>query len=146
LSGFVNCLVLIFSFGNLKISHDSTLPQIFPRITCGKDRIRVNKSSRPFSQATCHTNLALISPDFSKFSYFRSFVLYELSCGIGEEKPERTRKVLPNMRSAYPHSQSGTGVAFLLGENGEDNAGRTFLFVHCFVHRSLANSARYRVD
>jgi hypothetical protein len=50
------------------------------------------------------------------------------------------------MRSSYPHSQSGTGVAFLLGENGEDNAGRNFLSVHCFVHQSLANPARYRVD
>jgi hypothetical protein len=49
------------------------------------------------------------------------------------------------MRSSYPHSQSGTGVAFLLGENGEDNAGRSFPSVHCFVHQSLANPARYRI-
>ena len=50
------------------------------------------------------------------------------------------------MRTSYPHSKTGTGVAFLLGETDEDNAGRSFLSVHCFVHRSLANPARYRVD
>jgi hypothetical protein len=33
-----------------------------------------------------------------------------------------------------------------LGKIGEGNAGRTFLFVHCFVHRSLANPACYWVD
>jgi hypothetical protein len=50
------------------------------------------------------------------------------------------------MQTSYPHSHTGTGVAFLLGENGEDNAARSFLSVHCFVHQSLANPARYRVD
>jgi hypothetical protein len=42
------------------------------------------------------------------------------------------------MRTSYTHSHTGTGVAFLLGENGEDNAARSFPSVHCFVHQSLA--------
>src|SRR5262249_24270349 len=56
------------------------------------------------------------------------------------------QETCPHQRSSYPQSQSGTGVAPLVGANGEDNAGRSFSCVHCFMHRSLANPARYRLD
>jgi len=56
------------------------------------------------------------------------------------------QEVCSNRRSSCPPSHSGTGVAFLLDENREDNARGTFFSVHCFVHRSLANPAHYRVD
>jgi len=40
------------------------------------------------------------------------------------------QETYPHQRSSYPQSQSGTGVAPLVGAKGEDNAGRSFSCVH----------------
>src|SRR5215510_8041323 len=56
------------------------------------------------------------------------------------------QETYPHQRSSYPQSQSGTGVAPLVGAKGEDMSEEVFLVFIGFVHRSLANPARYRLD
>jgi hypothetical protein len=51
------------------------------------------------------------------------------------------------MRISYPPSQSGTGVAFLLGKNREDNARRSFfLFIASFIGLWLIQLAAEWID